>query len=76
MSSDPTFRLKTQLAEIFDSNDQEWITAISMIVDVMYQEFIRERQESPNNDGPLEKKTMEAERNSIRGPKRGLGRAV
>ena len=76
MSSDQTHRIKTEIAELLDSNDQQWVTAISMLVDVMYQQFIRERQETANNAGLLEKKTMVGDRNTVRGHKRGLSRAA
>ena len=39
-----THRIETEIAEIFESQDIEWITAVSMMVDAMYQQFIRERQ--------------------------------
>jgi hypothetical protein len=52
MSSEREQRLKAEIAEIFDSNNQEWITAMSMIIDVMYQQFARE--ESGNKDSTLD----------------------
>jgi hypothetical protein len=43
-------RIEIEIAEIFESQDVEWITAVSMMVDVMYQQFIRERQLAANID--------------------------
>jgi hypothetical protein len=67
MSSDRADRIKREVAEIFESKNQEWITAISMTIDVMYQQFIREGQQSANNVGTLEKMMAEGDANVIRG---------
>jgi cytochrome b subunit of formate dehydrogenase len=50
-----THRIETEIAEIFESEDVEWITAVSMMVDVMYQQFIRERRQGGSNTVVLEK---------------------
>jgi hypothetical protein len=74
MSSDRVLRIKTEIAEIFDSKNEEWITVISLMIDVMYQQFIREfgqeRQESASHDVPLDKRMVEGGANLIRRQRR------
>jgi hypothetical protein len=43
-------KIETKIEEIFQSQDVEWITAVSMMVDVMYQQFIRERRQGRTTD--------------------------
>jgi hypothetical protein len=53
MSSECEQRLKAEITEIFDSKNQEWMTAISSVIDVMYQQFAREesgKEESTADD--------------------------
>jgi len=72
MSSDRKRRLRREIAEIFHAQNQEWITAISLTIDAMYQEFIREQQESANKDGTLEKLMVVGDANMVRGHRRGF----
>jgi hypothetical protein len=52
MCSEYEQRVKAEITDIFNSENQEWITAISMIIDVMYLEFAREeggKDRTPND---------------------------
>ncbi len=75
ISSDRKRRVRRKIAEIFHSQNEEWITAISMTIDAMYQQFIREREDSANNDGSLEKIVV-GDANMVRGHRRGVGRVA
>ena len=76
ISSDRQRRVRRKIAEIFHSQNEEWITAISMTIDAMYQQFIRERQDSANKDGTLEKMVVVGDGNMVRGHRRGFGRVA
>jgi len=47
-----------------------------MTIDAMYQQFIRERQDSANKDGTLEKMVVVGDGNMVRGHRRGFGRVA
>jgi hypothetical protein len=76
MSLDRERRIKTQIAEIFASKNPQWITTISMIVEVMYQQFIRECEESEKADRMLEKMALITGETTALGRKPDMSRAT
>jgi hypothetical protein len=76
MSDDRTHKVSIEIAEIFDSKDPEWITAISMIIDVLYEQFIRECQERTNNASMLDKMMVVGGAKHVEGHRRRLERAA